>query len=89
MDSAAGESAWAYAGMLDRAEGVLVGLRGCTVDEAFDEILGAAKRHRVPTLDVARGLVALAQHANDGDPDGMAVARFEWGSLMERTAVSR
>jgi hypothetical protein len=88
MDNGAGESAWVDAGMLDRAEGVLVGLRRCTIDEAFDEILGAARRHRVPTLDVARGLVALAQHANYGDRDGIAVALYEWGSLIEPKPVS-
>ena len=39
--------------MLDRAEGVLIALRRCTTDAAFAEIVGASKRHRVPTLSIA------------------------------------
>jgi hypothetical protein len=46
---------------LYRAVGVLVALRPCTLDEAFDELLDASKRHRGPPLGVARALVALAE----------------------------
>ena len=70
--------------MLDRAEGVLVALRRCTIDAAFDEIVSASKRHRVPTLRIARALVALAEKsALGGDLDASAAARHEWGSLFE------
>ena len=70
--------------MLDRAEGVLVALRRCTIDAAFDEIVGASKRHRVPTLRIARALVALAENsALDGDSEATAAAGREWGSLFE------
>ena len=70
--------------MLDRAEGVLVALRRCTINAAFDEIVGASKRHRVPTLRIARALVALAENsALGGDPDATAAARAEWGSLFD------
>jgi hypothetical protein len=68
--------------MLDRAEGVLVALRRCTIDAAFSEIVDASKRHRVPTLRIARALVALAQHS-PLDDDATAAARYEWGSLLE------
>ena len=70
--------------MLDRAEGVLVALRRCTINAAFDEIVGASKRRRVPTLRIARALVALAENsALGGDPDAAAAARAEWGSLFD------
>ena len=69
--------------MLDRAEGVLMALRRCTVDAAFDEIVSASKRHRVPTLRMADALVALAANAAH-DGDATVAARYEWGSLLEQ-----
>jgi AmiR/NasT family two-component response regulator len=82
LRSAIKDLAQADAGMLDRAEGVLVALRRCTVDAAFSEIVDASKRHRVPTLCIARALVALAQQA-PLDDDATAAARYEWGSLLD------
>jgi hypothetical protein len=67
--------------MLDRAEGVLIALRGCTTDAAFKEIVSASKRHRVPTLCIAAALVALAQDS-PVDDDATAAARYEWCSLL-------
>ena len=69
--------------MLDRAEGVLIALRRCTMDAAFEEIVSASKRHRVPTLSIAAALVALAQDS-PLDDDATAAARYEWGSLLEQ-----
>jgi hypothetical protein len=74
---------------IDRAAGVLVALRRCTVDKAFDEIINAAKRHRVQPLEVARALVALAEGAGHDDDPAAAAARFEWGSLLEPRAMSQ
>ena len=75
---------------IDQAASVLVALRRCTTDEAFNEILGASKRHRVPALRVARALVALAEDTGDDhDRHAIAAARYEWGSLMEPTAVAQ
>lgn len=74
--------------MLDRAEGVLIALRRCTTQAAFEEIVRASKRHRVPTLRIAAALVALVQ----GDPlddDASAAARYEWGSLLELPVSSQ
>lgn len=68
--------------MLDRAEGVLIALRRCTIDAAFGEIVAASKRHRVPTLRIAAALVAMAQGA-PMDDDSAAAARYEWGSLLD------
>jgi ANTAR domain len=73
---------------MDRAVGVLVALRRCTLDEASDELLDAAKRHRLPPLTVARALVALAEDCGGDDPATAAV-RYEWGLLFESQVVSQ
>ncbi|WP_169587199.1 ANTAR domain-containing protein [Antrihabitans stalactiti] len=81
----------ADARMLDTAEGVLVALRRCSIDEAFIELVHVAKRHHVPTLAVARALVEHAENGIDSSPDtdsetdgtGPAdIARHEWGHLF-------
>ena len=71
--------------MLDRAQGVLIALRRCTVDAAFEEIGRASMRHRVPRLRIAAALVALAQDS-PLDVDATAAARYEWGSLFEQVS---
>ena len=68
--------------MLDRAERVLMASRRCTMDDAFEEIISASRRHRVPTLSIAAALVALAQNS-PFDDDATAAARYEWGALFE------
>lgn len=70
-------------GMLDRAAGVLMALRRYPVEEAFNELMSAARRHRIPTPGLARALVALAAGSALGD-DAAAAARYEWGSLFEQ-----
>jgi hypothetical protein len=44
----------------------------------------------VPALRIASTLVALAEHTGDEhDHHAIAAARYEWGSLMEPTAVAQ
>jgi hypothetical protein len=74
---------------IDRAAGVLVALRRCPLDEAFDEIVDAAKRYRVEPVRIARALVALAEGTRHDDGPAIAAARYEWGTLMEPTAVAK
>jgi ANTAR domain len=74
---------------IEQAAGVLAALRRCTTNEAFDEILSVSKRHRVPALRVARALIALAEQTDEHDHHAIAAARYEWGSLMEPTAVAQ
>lgn len=69
--------------VLERAEGVLIGLRRCPAEAAFAEIVDAAKRHRVPTLGLAGALVALAA-GGTADDDAACAARYEWSALLER-----
>jgi ANTAR domain-containing protein len=84
----------AGARILDTAEGVLIALRGCTLNQAFVEIVRTAKSHNVSTLSLADALVAIAQSPSCHDIDDAAfvAARATWGDLLDRirpnTAVS-
>jgi hypothetical protein len=49
----------------------------------------AAKRHRVEPVRIARALVALAEGTRHDDGPAIAAARYEWGTLMEPTAVAK
>jgi hypothetical protein len=89
-NSARGESTRTDARMLDRAEGVLVALRRCSIDDAFDEIVRASKRHRVPALRIARALVTLTENTGlDADSHAISAARYEWGELLESSVATR
>ncbi|MCW2653727.1 MAG: putative RNA-binding protein [Mycobacterium sp.] len=89
MSSALTPAPGGYTGgarMLDRAEGILVGLRRCRVESAFDEIVGASQQHVVPALRVARALVELAEGREPSDLDAAAVAREKWGHLLSASS---
>ena len=51
---------------LGAAEGVLVALRHCSLDEAFIDIVHTAKQHNVAPIGLADALVAIAE--NDVTP---------------------
>src|SRR6186997_1897825 len=77
----------AGARILDTAEGVLIALRGCTLHQAFVEIVQTAKTHNVSTLSLADALVALAQNetSQGGEDAAFVAARAAWGHLFERS----
>ena len=81
----------AGARILDTAEGVLIALRGCSLNQAFVEIVQTAKAHNVSTLSLADALVALAQNqaSQDGDDAALVAARAAWGHLFDRSRPSR
>ena len=83
----------AGARILDTAEGVLIALRGCTLNQAFVEIVQTAKRHNVSTLSLADALVAIAQtqaFQNVDDADAAFVAaRATWGHFFDQTPPRR
>ena len=81
----------AGARILDTAEGVLIALRGCSLNEAFMEIAQTAKAHNVSTLSLADALVALAQNQASQDRDDAAfiAARAAWGRLLDQVRPSR
>jgi len=75
--------------ILDTARGIIIGLRRCPSDVAFDELHSAAIRHKVPVFAMAWALVHLA---GDGEEtpsfvDAQSAARQEWGSLFARPAA--
>lgn len=75
--------------ILDTARGILIGLRRCRSGTAFDELHGAAQRHRVPVYAMAWALVHLA---GDGEEtpsfsEAQCAARHEWGELFTGSAV--
>ncbi len=77
--------------ILDTAEGVLITLRGCTLNQAFVEIAQTAKAHNVSTLSLADALVALAQDqvSQDGQDAAFVAARTTWGHLFAVARPSR
>src|SRR4029077_14419527 len=77
----------AGARILDTAEGVLIALRGCTLHQAFVEIVQTAKAHNVSTLSLADALVALAQNqaSQHGDDAAFVAARAAGGHLVHRS----
>ena len=71
--------------IFDTALGILIGLRRCSSDAAFHELLGAAQRHAFPAFHMAWALVHLA----DDDAQSaqtlsaaQSAARHEWGQLF-------
>ena len=81
----------AGARILDTAEGVLIAVRGCTLNQAFVEIVQTAKAHNVSTLSLADALVALAQNqaSQEGDDAALVAASAAWGHLLDRVRPSR
>ena len=80
----------AGARILDTAEGVLLALRGCTLNQAFVEIVRTAKSHNVSTLSLADALVAIAQtpSCHDTDDAAFVAARATWGDLFDRIRLN-
>ena len=69
---------------LGNAEGVLVALRHCTLDEAFIDIVQTAKRHNVAPMVLADALAAIAENdATQGFDDAVVAAVDRaWGALL-------
>ncbi|BBY15187.1 ANTAR domain-containing protein [Mycolicibacterium litorale] len=65
--------------VIDIAIGILVGLRGCTERQAFDELVAVVKETGLGLSRVATGLVALAAGSSSADH---AEAFTVWGDLI-------
>ena len=76
--------------ILDTAQGILIGLRRCRSEAAFQELLVAAQRHGVPVFVIAWALVHLTC-GGDKSPEtftaAQSAARHEWGRLLAEPAV--
>jgi hypothetical protein len=81
----------ASARILDTAEGVVVALRGCSLNQAFVEIAQTAKAHNMSVSSLADALVAIAQNQapKNVDDDTIMAARTRWGHLLRRNSPSR
>lgn len=74
---------------LDMAEGILIGLRRCDPNAAYQELLGAAKRHGVGLMAISSALVHIAGIPNAA-PTAVAgpaycAAYREWRDLFDRS----
>lgn len=67
--------------VIDVAIGILVGLRGCSEREAFDELVRVVHQTGVGIGSLASGLVAVASGSSSaGDAEAFAV----WGEAIRR-----
>jgi hypothetical protein len=67
--------------VIDVAVGILVGLRGCSQREAFEELVRVVNSSGVGIGSIAAGLVAIAGGASSA---GHAEAFTAWGELIGR-----
>jgi hypothetical protein len=70
--------------ILDTARGILIGLRRCHPEAAFQELLVTAQRHRVPVVAMAWALVGLTcgDKSSENFDAVQSVANHEWGQLL-------
>ena len=76
--------------IVDTALGILIGLRRCSSDAAFQELHGAAQRHRIPAFPMAWALVHLAGGGTESAQTfsaAQSAARHEWGQWFATSAV--
>ncbi|KMO83956.1 MAG: ANTAR domain-containing protein [Mycolicibacterium rufum] len=74
--------------VIDIAVGILIGLRGCSRREAFDELVRVVHQTGVGLGSLAAGLVAVATGSSSADH---AEAFAAWGELLgprHRAALS-
>lgn len=78
------DDSMARARTLHLAEGILIGLRGCSPEQAIAELVRAGRDAGLSTYALARGLVAAASGGCDAtvaDP-AAHVAQQHWGALF-------
>lgn len=70
--------------IFDVAKGVLIGVRGCSLDEALAELVEVAERSHVGVLALSRALVDLASPSVNADSDDAALqaATAAFGDLL-------
>lgn len=66
---------------IDVAVGIIMGLRRCSEEEAFQEIARVVHQTGVPLKDTARALISLA-HAKGPDTHSDQASRI-WGARLE------
>lgn len=73
--------------LIDVAVGILIGLRGCSQDEAFAELVDAVQRTGVGIGALAEALVALAG-GSENPPAHHDAALDVWGELLVSRALA-
>jgi ANTAR domain-containing protein len=72
--------------VIDVAIGVLVGWRGCSTREAFEELAGAVRETGVGIGSIARALVELACGTDQSAPHSDVALRL-WGDVVPRRSA--
>jgi hypothetical protein len=67
--------------VIDTAIGILVGLRGCSTDQAFAELTQVVRQTGIGLGSIATGLVAVATGSSSAEH---AEAFTIWGELIAR-----
>jgi len=67
--------------VVDVATGVLIGLRGCSEQEAIDELIDVIRETHIPPGDLAQSLVELVGGKRSSSPHRDQVAQ-RWGHLL-------
>ena len=70
---------------VDVAVGILIGLRGYSDREAFDELVGVVNRTGLGIFSVAASLVAVAAGSSSADD---SEAFNAWGELIRRARAA-
>jgi ANTAR domain len=76
--------------MLDMAKGILIALRRYSAEQAFHELVSAAKNHQIGVLTLSQALVGLAespQHPPHAHSHAKEIAHRLWASLFTATSV--
>jgi len=68
--------------VIDTAIGILVGLRGCSAEDAFTEVAQVVRQTGIGIGSIAAGLVALA--SGSSSPDHVH-AFNAWGELIRHS----
>lgn len=74
--------------VIDQAIGILVGLRGCSPDDAFAELVRVVHRTGIGVGSLAGALVAVAS-GNSGSSAEHIEAFNAWGELVRRVPSVR
>ena len=75
------DSAAAARRTLDRAEGVLVGLLGCSAEDAFMELVAAARDSHQRMSAITAALLDIASQS-DAVSSAHDLVRERWGALL-------
>ncbi len=71
---------------IDVATGILIGLRGYSERDAFDELVAATHRTGAGIASIARSLIAIARGRSDSTPVHDAALRL-WGDAFTGRSV--